>query len=381
MAITTRFRTLGVLAPVTLLAGVLFAACSDSTGPRGPLPPAGIVVLNAFGQQGVTLLADSGAASTRINLPFDFDGGGFAVARDTALTTSSKGAGDKLLIVSLRGGSAVAVQLPSGSNPAGAAFSRGAAGNGFLVALRDSGAIARVSVPTTSAAPIVTLLRGAGRCPTDVFTSRDRVWSVDANLDCDRGGYTPQGASRLIRLASSSGGSADTIDLVGAENAGSALVIGDVAFVGAAGFTDYSSFPFRVVSSGALLKVDLLTRRVVDRRQLPSISTGGSLRRGGDGTLFVRYYGDVDTFPNRVLALDPVTLAPRGPRAAGQSYLALRKTDGSVADCGPTTSDALGRFYCVENGTTSSTLIVFDTEGVEIRRAPAGQGAVDIALR
>jgi hypothetical protein len=43
----------------------------------------GVVVLNGFGQPGVTLLADTGTATARIDFGASFDGGGLALERDT----------------------------------------------------------------------------------------------------------------------------------------------------------------------------------------------------------------------------------------------------------------------------------------------------------
>jgi hypothetical protein len=364
------------LSPLALLA---LAACTDSaTGPNGPASPRGVVVLNAFGQQGITLLPDSGAGSARIDFGGQYDGGGFAFARDSLLTTSSKAAGDLLYVADLRAGTATRLQLPANSNPGGATFAGSALGGGFFVALRDGAAVAHVR-PRTGGAD-VTLLRDAGRCPYGVFTYGGALWSVDANLNCGTG-YAPLGDSRLIRIVPGDA-RRDTLRLTGIVNATSAVVVGDVAYVGAAGHVDYTAQPFRLVAGGNVVSVDLRTRRVLLTYAMPAGSTGASLRLGADGRLYVSYYQDLVTFASRVIALDPRTLTPTGPRAAGTPYLDLRRADGSAVACGATTANAFGHLYCVRNGAASAaTLHVFGADGRELRSLPAGQGAVDLALR
>jgi len=358
----------------------LGTACTDSSlEPGGPLPPKGIVVLNAFGQQGITLLPDSGAGSARIDFGGLFDGGGFSLARDTLLTTSSKGAGDLLYVVDVRAATLVKLQLPASSNPGGASLGAASLGGRILVALRDSGAIALVN-PRAGGAD-VTLLRGAGRCPSDVVAHAGAIWSVDANLNCGTG-YEPLGPSRLIRIVPGEA-RRDTISL-GATvvSAASVLVVGDIAYVSAVGHVDYSAQPYRVVAGGTVTRVDLRARRVLQTFTLPGGSTGAGLRLGTDGRLYVSYYQDVVSFATRVIALDAQTLAPTGPRATGAPYLDLRRADGSPVACEAATADALGRIYCVTNGAASAaTLYVFDAEGRELRSVSAGQGAVDLALR
>jgi hypothetical protein len=214
-----------------------------------------------------------------------------------------------------------------------------------------------------------------------VFAYAGAVWSVDANQNCGVG-YVPLGASRLVRIVP---GSAvrDTIALgAGVVGAGSAAVIGDFAYVGAGGYVDFSATPFRVVSGPTVTRVDLRARQVVQTYRLPDGSTSAGVRVGGDGRLYVSYYADVATFANRVVALDPQTLSPVGPRVSGGVHLNLVRADGTSVPCAATTADAAGRIHCVTNGTASAaTLHVFDASGREIRSVPAGQGAVDLAVR
>ena len=88
----TRVLRTSVLAAAALAAG----ACSDSPTTPGARVARGVVVLNGFGQQGVTLVPDTGNATGRINFGPDFDGGSLTVERDTAISTSSRGGGDQL---------------------------------------------------------------------------------------------------------------------------------------------------------------------------------------------------------------------------------------------------------------------------------------------
>jgi hypothetical protein len=374
-----RLRLSPYLAPCAVALATL-VGCSDSTvGPSGPLPPRGIVVLNAYGQQGVTLLPDSGSGSSRIDFGGLFDGGGFSLERDTLVATSSKAGGDLLYVANVATGSLLKVQLPAGSNPGGTSFGSASLGGRVLVALRDSGAIAMVTPRT--AGSVVTLLRGAGRCPYDAFVQGGAVWSVDANLNCGVG-YTPLGASRLIRIVPGDA-RRDTLPL-GADvvNASGAVLSGDVAYVGAQGQVDYSAQPYRLVSVGSVVRVDLRARRVTHRFAMPPGSTSAGVRLGADGRLYVAYYADLATFARRVIALDAQSLTPVGPRAPGVPHLDLRRADGTAVACGATTADARGRIHCVVNGAASAaTLHVFDAAGRELRTAPAGQGAVDLALR
>jgi hypothetical protein len=90
---------------------LVLAACGDSPTGVGAAVPRGVVVLNGFGQQGVTLVADTGTSTARIDFGASFDGGGMTLERDTVLSTSSRGGGDQLYVADLRAGSLRRVQL------------------------------------------------------------------------------------------------------------------------------------------------------------------------------------------------------------------------------------------------------------------------------
>src|SRR5215212_8062043 len=118
----SRMSTLRVRAALVAGLVVLAGACSDSTGPRGPLPPKGVVVLNAVDVTGLTLADPSGGAKSFIAFGDNFDGGGMVVERDTVLSTSSALKGDLLWVADLRSGAVKTIQMPSGSDPSNAAF-------------------------------------------------------------------------------------------------------------------------------------------------------------------------------------------------------------------------------------------------------------------
>ena len=371
---------------VVLLASAtgFLAACSDS--PTAPVAraPRGIVVLNGFGAPGLTLLADTGSATASIPFGAAFDGGGMTLERDTVLATSSSLRGDQLYVASITTGTLLRVQLPVRSNPAGATFTQAlgaSAGTANVaVALRDSQAVALVRA-TGEFGSVVTTLRGVGRCPYDVGVHGGALWVVDANLNCGAG-FVSQGDARLIRLSASGAGARDTVTLAGIRNATSLTIVGDAAYVTSAGVADFSAFPITVFTTpGSITRVDLTARRVVRTVSLPTGTYGAGLRAGADGNLYVTAYTRTDFSRQDVFAFDAV-LAPVGARAAGAQSLDLRLATGGAPVCSAATADALGRVYCAANGAGSQAVVhVFERTGALLRSVPAGQGAVDLAVR
>jgi hypothetical protein len=368
--------------PLLLLA-TLAVACDDgptAPGPVTPRPPRGIVVMDGFVQPGLTLIPDTGTAVSRIPFgpPTEFDAGSFTLDRDTVLATSSRGAGDLLYVAALAGGTVRRIALPPRSNPSAARF--GASGSTVLVALRDSSAVATVDL--RGGTPTVTLVRNAGTCPTDAAIVAGALWIADANATC-RTNYRSLGDMRLIRAADPAGAARDTIVLPGLRGSNASLtIVGEEAWVAAGGVADFGVTPFALLSSGAIARVDLRTRRVVTILSMPSGTWGAGMRLGGDGRLYVSTFENLTTFRSRIVAVDRLAMAFTGPQAAGQAYLALLRSDGSAATCGGATADALGRVVCYENGTASATTVrVFDPAGREVRAVAAGQGGVAIAVR
>ena len=366
------------------IAFALVAACgNDGISDVPPSRPQGIIVLDGFVQPGLTFLGDTGTASTKVAFgpPTEFDAGAFTLERDTVLAVSSRGAGDLLYITDVRAGTVRRVQMPARSNPGKARLLRGTNGARLIgVALRDSNAIALVSLTGTTGATgvVITRIPDAGVCPTDLFQFQDATWVVDANTDC-RGAYRVLGDARLIRIPNS-GIVRDTILLPGARATSvSALVVGGVAYLAAGGDADFSSFPYTLKSSGTITAVDLQARRVLFQRAMPTGTYGASAKLGGDGFLYVSLYESLSTFRNRTLKLRPSDLST----ASGSSpYLTLTTAAGDEVPCGSAVADAFGRVHCLVTGTASATsLVVFSPAGVEIRRVPAGQGGVDLALR
>jgi hypothetical protein len=371
-------------AAAATLATFALAACGDDS-PVTPAPtaPRGILVLDGFIQPGMTFLADTGTASTRVAFgpPTEFDAGGFTLERDTALAVSSRGAGDLLYILDVRAGTVRRVQLPARSNPGRARLLRGSNGQALIgVALRDSSTVALVSVPATGT-PTITRIQGVGLCPTDVFQFDNATWVVDANANC-RTNYAVQGDARLIRVPAT-GTARDTLVLPGARSSGvSATVMGDVAYVAAGGDANFSSFPYTLVASGMLTKVDLRGRRVLQQRQMPAGTYGASTKVGLDGFLYVSLYENLVAFSSKVLKLRTDDLTFQGGASALAPWLPLRTPAGDAVACSAAQADALGRVHCIVNGAGSATsLLVFDPSFREIRRVPAGQGGVDLALR
>lgn len=367
---------------IPLLAVVALAACgSDLPLAVTPQPPRGIVVLDGFIQPGFTFLGDTGTAGTKLPLApsTEFDAGGFTIQNDTLLAVSSRGAGDLLYITDVRSNTFRRLQLPTRSNPSRARLFRGSNGQALIAAaLRDSGAVALVAV-SGSAAPTITRLSNAGLCPTDMFQYDNATWVVDANANC-RTNYAVQGDVRLIRIPNT-GTTRDTLVLAGVRGSGaSAVVSGDVAYVSAGGDASFAAFPYTLLASGAVAKVDLRNRRVQLTKPMPTATYGAGTKLGLDGFLYVSLYENLSTFTSRVLKLraDDLSFVSNGTA----SWLDLKTAAGATVACGSAQADQLGRVHCIANGAGSATsLIVFSPGFVETRRVPAGQGGVDMALR
>lgn len=354
---------------------VMLAAtsCSSDTILSGAGGDARVLVLNTFGQTGITLVADTGAAGTLLDLPDSFDGSVFTVRGDTALTAASRDGGDVLYVASISQRGITGIQLPAASNPAGAAFiPSGIVGSGaarYAVALRDSAAIAIVT-PRVGGATI-TLARDAGRCPYDVTFSGVSAWSVDSNQDC-LGSYASLGPVRLIRVPLNSA-ERDTLLLSdGARGAARVFTQGGLAYVFASG--DFASHP------ASVSKVDLASRRVIQTLVFPPGIYGTAMRLGEDSHLYVTASG-FSPYAPRVYSIATATLSFRGARVAGQDMLDLRASGGSLARCDAATARADGTVVCVSNGLLLARLLVFTTAGAEIRSVAAGSLAADVALR
>ncbi len=342
---------------------------------------AGVVVLDGFIQPGVTLVADTGSSITRIAFASssEFDAGGFSLAHDTILAVSSRAAGDLLYIADVRTGTMRRLQMPAKSNPSRARLFQGTNGQSVIgVALRDSSAIALVSL-VGAGSPTISRVVNAGTCPTDMFQYDNATWIVDANVNC-KVNYAVQGDVRLIRVPTN-GSARDTLIMTGARGSSAGAIIdGDVAYITAGGDANFASFPYTLIASGRVTKVDLKNRRILTQRSMPTNTYGAGAKLGADGFLYLSLYEDLSSFRSRVVKLRADDLSVmNGPIA---SWLALTGANGTETTCGSATADALGRMYCIVNGTGSVTsLVVFDPAGREIRRVAAGQGGVDLALR
>ena len=371
---------------VPLLPLLIAAACSDSTGPSGPRPARGVVVLNSSQSQGLTLLDTAGASPAFVAFDYpDYDGGGMTLVDDTVLTTSSKGGGDLLFVADLRTGSVVRYQMPAGSNPGAAMRDPSVRGNttAFLVALRDSNAVASVRVTRGVVQPVITLMRDAGLCPVDVAKRGSDTWSLDANADC-RSTYDVQGPARLIRLA---GAARDTLALPATArgSAGAIVVVADTAWVATSGEADFSNFPnTEFTVPGRLTKVNLATRTVIASRGLPAGTYGAGMKRGADGRFYLTAYTSTDFSKQDVFAIDAGSLEFTGTRIASGQSLDLRKATDGRPSCTAATADAAGTVYCVEvdyGSAGASTVYVFGADGVQRRQFLAGQYAADIDIR
>lgn len=377
-----RISRIAQTAALTTMSIIALAGCGDDgVLDSSPQSPKGIVVLDGFIQPGLTLVGDTGTATTRIALASgaEFDAGGFTLTNDTALSVSSRAAGDLLYIADLKTGTMRRLQLPAKSNPSRARLLKGAGGQSLIgVALRDSSAIALVSV-AGSGAPAITRITNAGRCPTDVFQYDNATWVVDANANCVTN-YAVMGDVRLIRIPNT-GTARDTIVLPGMRGSGAgAILSGDVAYISAGGDASFASFPYTLIASGSIAKVDLRTRRVLTQQTMPAGTYGGGAKLGGDGYLYVSLYEDLNSFRNRIIKLRSNDLSIFGGATA--AWMTLTGSNGSEVTCGSGVADALGRLHCLVNGTGSVTsVVVFNAVGREVRRVGAGQGGVDLALR
>jgi len=372
-----------VLSTVSLtLCPALTGACgSDNPTSTTPQPPRGILVLDGFIQPGLTFLDDTGTTATKLPLgpSTEFDASGFTLERDTVLAVSSRGAGDLLYIANVGTSTVRRLQLPVRSNPARARLFRGSNGQSLIAAaLRDSNAIALVSV-AGSAAPSITRIANAGVCPTDMFQYDNATWVVDANANC-KTNYAVQGDVRVIRIPNT-GSARDTIVVTGMRGSGaSAMVSGEVAYISADGDASFASFPYTLLATGSLAKIDLRNRRVQIAKQMPAGSYGATTKLGLDGFLYVSLYENLSAFAGRVLKVraDDLSFVSSG----ATPFLDLKTAAGAAVTCGSGQADALGRLHCIQNGTGSVTsLLVFSPTFSEIRRVLAGQGGVDLALR
>jgi hypothetical protein len=381
--VRTRFtvgrRALAASAAVLLTA---LAACGDDgINNSTPQPPRGIIVLDGFIQPGLTFLGDTGSASAKLTLAptSEFDAGGFTLLRDTVLTVSSRGAGDLLYVTDVRTSTTRRIQLPARSNPSRARLLAGAGGQSLIgAALRDSSSVALVSFVGAGTATS-TRITNTGTCPTDLFQFDNATWIVDANANC-KVNYAVQGDVRLIRVPNT-GTSRDTIVLPGLRGSGaSALVDGDVAYISAGGDASFASFPYTLITTGGIAKVDLRGKRVLLNKKMPANTYGAGVKLGLDGFLYVSLYQDLASFTNRIIKVRPADLS--FVASASADWLTLTGTTGAAITCGSGQADALGRLHCIQNGTGSVTsLLVFSPAGTEVRRVAANQGGVDLAIR
>ena len=364
-------RFLAVLATVALPSLV---ACHEPDAPT-QFEPGRIVVLNGQGETGITILGNVEGTSRHLSFP-EFDGASFSLRNDTVISAASKAKGDLLYVGILKTGKVITVQLPPGSNPAGAEFAQGpvpglpdGAGTRLFVALRDSARAVSVFLPADGSPPVIYRHPYAGACPVDVVVTPAKVWYLDANQRCTSD-YATLGPSRIIPPYGL--GASDTMNLLSAVvGAQRVFVVGNSAYVLSSG--DFFSIP------GALTRVDLTTRNSIVV-PLPTGRFGVSLRIGEDGHAYVT---DTPAWPEvgaRVYAIDLETMSWGGTRISGQFHLKLTRATGGEAQCYAATADAGGRVYCLENGNVVSTVLVFDS-GNEIYRRSAGSLAYDITLR
>jgi hypothetical protein len=358
-----------------LLTLVAVAACHDPNAST-PFEAGRVVVLNGTGETGVTILAKPEQIGRHLSFP-DFDGASFAIRNDTVISTSSRDKGDLLYVGILNTGKVITIQLPPGSNPAGAVFAEGPVaglpsgpGTRLFVALRDSARAVSVFLPADGGAPVMVRHPYAGTCPYDIVVTPAKVWYLDSNQRC-QSDYATLGPSRLIPPYGL--GASDTMNLLSAVvGAQRVFVVGNYAYVLSSG--DFATIP------GALTKVDLTTRNSIVV-PLPANRYGVQLRIGENGYAYVT---DTPAWPDvgsRVYAIDLETMNFGGVRVEGQFHLKLTQTSGGEADCWAATADADGHVYCLHNGNVLAVVIVFDSAGHEYHRRGAGSRGYDIALR
>ena len=360
---------------------VLAACGDDGINSNTPQPPRGIIVLDGFIQPGLTFLGDTGSTSTKLTLAptSEFDAGGFTLLRDTVLTVSSRGAGDLLYVTDVRTSTTRRIQLPTRSNPSRARLLTGTGGQTLIgAALRDSSSVALLAFAGAGTATS-TRVTNAGTCPTDLFQFDNAIWIVDANANC-KVNYAVQGDVRLIRVPNS-GTTRDTIVMPGLRgSSASALVDGDVAYISAGGDASFASFPYTLIATGGIVKVDLRGKRVLLNKQMPANSYGAGVKMGLDGFLYVSLYQDLASFTNRIIKVRTADLS--FVTSASADWLVLTGASGTAVTCSSGQADALGRLHCIQNGTASVTsLLVFSPAGTEVRRVAANQGGVDLAIR
>ena len=367
---------------LSALTALALLSCDDSgITSAAPRPPRSILVLDGFIQPALTSVPDSGVTTSRIALgsTTEFDAGGFSLHNDTVLAVSSRTAGDLLYVVDITSALVRKIQLPARSNPSRAHLFKGTGGQALIgVALRDSGSVALVTVGGAGA-PTVARLANAGTCPTDLFQYDNATWVVDANANC-RTNYALQGDVRLIRIPNT-GITRDTLTIPGMRGSGAgAIVSNDVAYVFAGGDANFASFPYTLISSGSIARIDLKNRRVIAQKGLPAGTYGAGTKLGLDGYHYVTLYENLSTFKNRIVKVRADDLGFVGSAVA--SWLSLTGAGSVDVPCGSGQADALGRLHCIVNGTGSATsVVVFNTLGTEIRRVSAGQGGVDLWLR
>ena len=358
----------------------LCAACKDtSLAPLPFTPNKGTVVLNGFGQQGLTLVPDTGTLTSFISLPATFDGASLRITRDTALTTASKGGGDVLYVVDLVTGSKKPIQLPAASNPSGAALVVGRPEASVAVALRDSQAIAFVT-NLGSATPTVTLRRNVGQCPVDVAQFDTELWVLDANQNC-RTDFSTVGPSRLLRLRFANA-VIDTFPLgasvIGASNM---QMQGTNLFIGGFGQVNFGT---GVVSqAGTIIKFDLEGGTIRQVAPVPPGAFGTVVAPGRDGFVYAFVYGDATTFPGRVVRVDSTALVATGPFLPATTFLGLLAANNTTpVNCAAIGVDTRARIYCpVVGAAAASTMYVYNANLLLIRTINVGQGAVAVQAR
>ena len=373
-----------LLVLLTFVAVVLAVACGEKVfGVTAFVPTKGTVVLNGYGVQGVTLVPDTGTVTSSIAFGASFDGGAMRVDRDTVLTTSSKAGGDLLYIASLAAGTVKTIQMPAGSNPGAATVAFGSSIGTIAVTLRDSQAVAFVANPG-SPTPTITLVRGIGTCPSDLFFFDDVLWVLDANQLC-RTTYAVAGPSRLLKvtLTGATVTKIDTFPLnANMKSATNVVQTGEVAYIGGQGEVNYATVPPTVVTPGSIARFDLLTSSVSNFRLMPAGSFGTRVSASLEGSVYAFVYADPVTFSGRALRVAALDLAFIGPFAGTTSYLNLKAPDSTMANCVDFIGDVRGRLYCpVVGAASASRLYVYNSALNFIRNLPAGQGAVAVGSR